>query len=73
MPQVSKDLACTIFKQLLEPVEDNIPAIPNGKQTGKQAGQVDDSAASRAEAAQTQARYSSDDTPTMTELLGGGS
>ena len=37
MPQVSKDLACTIFEQLLEPVEDNIPAIPNGKQAGKQA------------------------------------
>jgi virulence factor Mce-like protein len=71
MPQASKDLACTIFKQLLEPVEDNIPAIPNGKQAAKQAGKVDDSADSRA--AQTQARYISDDTPTMTELLGGGS
>ena len=50
MPQVSKDLACTIFEQLLEPVEDNIPAIPRQagrKQSGKQAGQVDDTAGSR--------------------------
>ena len=37
MPQVSKDLACTIFEQLLEPVENNIPAIPGGKQ-GREAG-----------------------------------
>ena len=81
MPKVSKDLACTIFEQLLEPVEDNIPAIPNGKQSGKQAGQADDAAGSRSAqtqpadrpAAETQARYISDDTPTMTELLGGGS
>jgi virulence factor Mce-like protein len=82
MPKVSKDLACTIFKQLLEPVEDNIPAIPNGKQSGKQAGQVDDAAGSReaqtqsadaTQSAETQARYISDDTPTMAELLGGGS
>ena len=76
MPQVSKDLACTIFEQLLEPVEDNIPAIPNGKQAGKQAGKHGRrrSTTPRADrAAETQARYSSDDTPTMTELLGGGS
>ncbi len=82
MPQVSKDLACTIFEQLLEPVENQIPPIPNGKQGGqqpaKQAGKVDDAAgnadqAAQTEAAQTQARYISDDTPTMSELLGGGS
>ena len=86
MPKVSKDLACSIFEQLLEPVEDNIPAIPNGKQggtqPGKQSGQVDDAAGSRvgqtqsaqtSQAAETQAQYASDDTPTMTELLGGGS
>ena len=90
MPKVSKDLACSIFEQLLEPVEENIPAIPNGKQggtqAGKQSGQVDDAAGSRvaqtqpaqtqpaqSQAAETQAQYASDDTPTMTELLGGGS
>ena len=78
MPQVSKDLACTIFKQLLEPIQDNIPEIPSGKQ----AGRVDDSAGTAAQtpasdgadtAAETQARYASDDTPTLDELLGGGS
>ena len=40
MPQVSKDLACTIFEQLLEPVENQIPPIPNGKQGGQQAGEA---------------------------------
>ena len=39
MAKVSKDLACSIFEQLLEPVEDNLPEIPSGKQ----AGRVDDS------------------------------
>jgi phospholipid/cholesterol/gamma-HCH transport system substrate-binding protein len=87
MPQVTKDLACTIFKQLLEPVENNIPPIPgSGKQAGKQAGQVDDAtgtgraqvpaadeAVGAATPAQTQARYISDDTPTLAGLLGGGS
>jgi ABC-type transporter Mla subunit MlaD len=66
MPKVSKDLACTIFKQLLEPVESNVPAIPgSGKQTS--------ASAPPEPAARTQARYSSDDTPTLTGLLGGGS
>ncbi len=81
MPQVSKDLACTIFEQLLTPIQDNIPEIPSGKQSGKQAGKLDDGG-SRAQApasdrtdpaAETQARYISDETPTMDELLGGGS
>ena len=80
MPQASKDLACTIFKQLLQPVESNIPAIPG---SGKQAGQVDDASGTgrapagaaddAAVAAQTQARYSADSTPTLAGLLGGGS
>src|SRR5262249_60218121 len=40
MPRASKDLACSIFKKLLEPVEKNIPAIPrSGKQSGEQSGQ----------------------------------
>jgi phospholipid/cholesterol/gamma-HCH transport system substrate-binding protein len=66
MPKVSKDLACTIFKQLLEPVQSNIPAIPG---SGKQA-----SASTPPDpAGRTQARYSSDDTPTLSGLLGGGS
>jgi phospholipid/cholesterol/gamma-HCH transport system substrate-binding protein len=77
MPQASKDLACTIFKQLLEPVEDNIPPIPG---SGKQAGKVDDSASTGrprevtpGSARQTAVRSTTDDTPTFSELLGGGS
>jgi virulence factor Mce-like protein len=81
MPKASKDLACTIFKQLLEPVEDQIPAIP-GSASGKQAGQVDDASgtgrpaadrrAAQAELAnRTQAVYAPDDTPSLTGLLGG--
>jgi phospholipid/cholesterol/gamma-HCH transport system substrate-binding protein len=86
MAQVTKDLACSIFKQLLEPVEDNIPAIPSGKQ----AGQVDDAGPTGRPAApatpatpgagsssdvadRTQLRYATDDSPTLSGLLGGGS
>jgi phospholipid/cholesterol/gamma-HCH transport system substrate-binding protein len=77
MPQASKDLACSIFKQLLEPVEDNIPPIPG---SGKQAGKVDDSASggppqqpSSESPRQTAVRSTADDTPTFSELLGGTS
>jgi virulence factor Mce-like protein len=86
MPKVSKDLACTIFEQLLEPVENNLPEIPSGKQAGK----VDDSssttpttpttptappaATDQADVAtDTQLRYASDDDPTLAGLLGGAS
>ena len=77
MAQATKDLACSIFEQLLEPVENNIPAI----RSGKQAGRVDDSsvtappsAADQAAAASdTQLRYASDDDPSLAGLLGGGS
>jgi virulence factor Mce-like protein len=77
MPRASKDLACTIFKQLLEPIEKNIPPIPG---SGKQAGKVDDSAATGqprevtpGRAKQTAVRSTTDDTPTFSELLGGTS
>ena len=30
LPRASKDLACTLFKQLLEPVEGQLPTIPPG-------------------------------------------
>jgi phospholipid/cholesterol/gamma-HCH transport system substrate-binding protein len=78
MPKASKDLACTIFKKLLEPVQNNIPAIPgSGKQAGTQAGtQAQDSSGHPSDAstaAETQARYVSEDTPTLAGLLGGGS
>jgi len=77
MPKASKDLACTIFKQLLEPVESNIPEIPSGKQ----AGRVDDSSPTAPSSAiddvdvasDTQLRYTSDDDPSLAGLMGGGS
>ncbi len=74
MPRVSKDLACTIFEQLLEPVEN---AAQSGSST-KQAGRVDDGAVQRttdpaAAAEQTQLSYASDATPSLSGLLGGGS
>lgn len=28
LPRASKDLACTLFKQLLEPVEGQLPTVP---------------------------------------------
>ena len=70
MPRASKDLACSIFKQLLEPIQDNIPEIPS---PGKQAGPADAAGAARERpsAAQTQLRNAADDTPTFAELLGG--
>jgi virulence factor Mce-like protein len=67
MPKVSKDLACTIFEQLLEPVESNIPPP---QPSGKQAGRVDDSSGT---AKRVQAAYAPDDTPSLTGLLGGAS
>jgi phospholipid/cholesterol/gamma-HCH transport system substrate-binding protein len=73
MPRVSKDLACKIFKQLLEPVTSNVPA-PKG--SAKQAGltgtpTTPPDPAETAE--QTQARYADDTTPSLSGLLGGGS
>jgi phospholipid/cholesterol/gamma-HCH transport system substrate-binding protein len=76
MPQVSKDLACTIFTQLLEPVTGNVPAP---RSSAKQAAMRDDASTQPASpdpadvANQTQLRYASDDDPTLAGLLGGGS
>jgi len=75
MPKVSKDLACTIFKQLLEPVTSNVPAP---RASGKQAGRMDEGSPTTATdpadtADQTQARYAADTTPSLSGLLGGGS
>jgi virulence factor Mce-like protein len=80
MPQPSKDLACEIFTQLLQPVENQIPA----QQPQRQAGTADAPAESRrsrdaggtgaaAVANRTQAIYAPDDTPSLSGLLGGGS
>jgi virulence factor Mce-like protein len=77
MPKASKDLACTIFKQLLEPVENQIPA----PQPQKQGSTADAPAESRrsnrateaAVATRTQATYAPEQSPSLTKLLGGGS
>ena len=73
MPKVSKDLACTIFKELLAPIENNVPAprAASGKQAGPLEGQSPERAARTAN--QTQLRYATDQSPTLSGLLGGGS
>jgi len=77
MPAVSKDLACTIFKQLIEPVTSNVPAP---RSSGKRAGPMEDASAQPPAssepadiASDTQLRYATGDDPTLTGLLGGGS
>jgi virulence factor Mce-like protein len=76
MPQVSKDLACTIFKQLIEPVTGNVPAP---RSSAKQAALLDDASTQPTSpdpadiANETQVRYASGDDPTLAGLLGGGS
>lgn len=73
LPRASADLACTIFAQLLEPIEDQIPSQksqPGGARQPQRSMPTlaDLDPASRS----TQARYASDDTATFSELLGGG-
>ena len=75
MPKVSKDLACTIFKQLIEPVTSNVPSPrSSAKQAGGlEAGSTTDRPDPGETAEQTQLRYSDDTTPSLSGLLGGGS
>ena len=75
MPQVSKDLACTIFEQLLEPVTSNVPAPRSVRQAGRAAGEPAQPTAPdpAGVANQTQVRYAGDDDPSLAGLLGGGS
>ena len=73
MPAASKDLACQIFEQLLEPVTGG--ASPNpGRSDGsaRTTSQQQGSTSARDEAAATQARYAIGDDATLTGLLGGG-
>ncbi|MCW2792409.1 MAG: virulence factor Mce family protein [Nocardioides sp.] len=67
MPKASKDLACSIFAQILEPLEDQSGA--NGKATTP--GKAPTPAGLDPAASGTQARYSGDQTATLPELLGG--
>jgi len=77
MAKTSKDLACTIFKELLEPVTSNVPAP---RTSGRQADRVDAGSATASPspdpaetAEETQLRYASDTAPSLSGLLGGGS
>lgn len=73
MPAASKDLACQIFEQLLEPVTGG--ASPNpGRSDGsdQSSSRKQGSTSARNEAATTQARFAIGDDATLTGLLGGG-
>jgi ABC-type transporter Mla subunit MlaD len=73
MPQVSKDLACKIFKQLLEPVEGQLPTIPpaSGKQRAPLPGTVNEDAS---QSRSVQQQYAADSgSASLSELMGGAS
>ena len=80
MPQVSKDLACTIFEQLLEPVTSNVPAP---RSSAKQAALTERRLGAARPRPTRPARPTSptrrrsatpaSDDPTVAGLLGGGS
>lgn len=76
LPRASANLACTIFAQLLGPVEDQIPsqkAQPGGAgQPGQPQQKVPTLADLDPASRSTQAQYAVDDTATLGELLGGG-
>jgi phospholipid/cholesterol/gamma-HCH transport system substrate-binding protein len=71
MPRVSKDLACTIFEQLLEPVLGG--SSPNPRAEGSAAPAAARRPSARDEAAATQAQYAIGEDTTVRGLLGGGS
>lgn len=64
LPGKSADLACSLFKQLLEPVENQVPTIPPGN--GRQAA---GSPSSRAAALQE--RYADTSASSLSGLMGG--
>ncbi|MCW2795919.1 MCE family protein [Nocardioides sp.] len=66
LPRASANLACQIFKQLLQPLENQIPAIPSGKQ------QSPPKADAASLARRTESRYAVNDSATLDALLGGG-
>lgn len=68
LPKASADLACSLFSQLLEPVEGQIPAIPSQKSAGRQPS----GAGNARTATSVQERYSSGDSGSLGQLLGGG-
>ncbi|MEP9365293.1 MCE family protein [Nocardioides sp. CN2-186] len=68
LPKASKDLACSLFKQLLEPIEGQLPTIPPGP-SGKTSAQ----GATANRAAQVQQRYAVTGTTSLGQLMGGAS
>ncbi len=65
LPRASKDLACTLFKQLLEPVEGQVPTIPPGSGGRQQA--------TGRQAAGVQRQYAATGSGSLDQLMGGGS
>ena len=67
MPKVSKDLACSVFAQILQPLENQISGNSRARTPAKTPilAQLDPSSGS------TQAQYSGDQTATLPELFGG--
>jgi phospholipid/cholesterol/gamma-HCH transport system substrate-binding protein len=72
LPRTSKDLACQLFKQLLEPVEGQIPTIPpaSGKQRAPLPGTVNEESQSRSVQQQYAAGPGS---ASLGQLMGGAS
>lgn len=66
LPRASKDLACTLFKQLLEPVEGQLPTIPPGPGRARAAGRG-------TEADRVQRQYAATGEGSLGALMGGGS
>lgn len=70
LPRASADLACTIFKQLLEPVTGQIPSQKS--QVGQSQQKTPTLADLDPASSVTQRQYAVNDTATFGELLGGG-
>ena len=66
LPRASKDLACTLFKQLLEPIEGQLPTIPPGPGRAQAAGRG-------TEADRVQRQYAATGEGSLGDLMGGGS
>jgi phospholipid/cholesterol/gamma-HCH transport system substrate-binding protein len=67
MPKASKDLACSVFAQILQPLEDQANANAKAQPPAKAPTLAGLDPASSS----TQARYSGDQTATLPELFGG--
>jgi len=75
LPPRLKDVACSLFEQLLEPVTGNIPSAPSGRAAapGQRGQQPSRSPRTDQEPTLDQARYLSVDQPTLAGLVGGTS